>query len=47
MRDILKSGFKIIDCIEPRPLDSAKRIDLEFWKKGSKLPLFVIFKLQK
>lgn len=47
MKDILKSGFKIIDCIEPRPLDSAKRIDLEFWKKASKLPLFVIFKLQK
>jgi len=47
MKDIIKSEFKIIDCIEPRPLDSAKRIDLEFWKKASKLPLFVIFKLQK
>lgn len=47
LKDILKSGFKIIDCIEPRPLDSAKRIDLELWKKSSKLPLFVIFKLQK
>ena len=47
MKDILKSGFKILDCIEPRPLDSAKKIDLEFWKRASKLPLFVIFKLQK
>ncbi len=47
IKDILKSKFKIIDCIEPRPLDSAKKIDLEFWKKASKLPLFIIFKLQK
>ena len=47
IKDILKSEFKIIDCIEPRPLDSVKRIDLEFWKKTSKLPLFIIFKLQK
>lgn len=47
IKDVLKSEFKIIDCVEPRPLDSAKRIDLEFWKKASKLPLFVIFKLQR
>ena len=47
MQDILKSGFKIIDCIEPRPLDSTKKIDFEFWKKSNKIPLFVIFKLQK
>jgi SAM-dependent methyltransferase len=44
---ILKSGFKIIDCIEPKPLDSVKRIDFEFWEEASKLALFIIFKLQK
>ncbi|MBU1245959.1 MAG: class I SAM-dependent methyltransferase [Nanoarchaeota archaeon] len=47
MKDILKSNFKITDCIEPRPLNSAKRIDLVFWEKFSKLPSFLIFKLQK
>jgi len=47
MKHILKSNFKITDCIEPRPLNSAKRIDLVFWEKFSKLPSFLIFKLQK
>ena len=47
IKDILKSKFKIIDCIEPKPLNSAKKINLEFWKKASKIPLFIIFKLQK
>jgi ubiquinone/menaquinone biosynthesis C-methylase UbiE len=47
MENIIKSGFKIIDCIEPRPLNSMKKIDLEYWKKSNKLPLFIIFKLQK
>ncbi|MBI2252685.1 MAG: class I SAM-dependent methyltransferase [Armatimonadetes bacterium] len=47
IKDILKSGFKIIDCIEPGPLNSSKKIDYWFWKSFNKLPLFVIFKLQK
>ena len=47
MKDILKSEFKIIDCIEPKPLASAKKINLEFWEKTSKLSLFIIFKLEK
>jgi ubiquinone/menaquinone biosynthesis C-methylase UbiE len=47
MKDILKSGFTIIDCIEPKPLSSAKKIDFEFWSKSNKLPLFIIFKLEK
>jgi len=47
MADLLQSDFKILDCIEPKPLASAKKINLEFWQKSSKLPLFIIFKLQK
>jgi len=47
IKDILKSGLKIVDCIEPRPINSAKKINYEFWKKSSKIPLFIIFKLQK
>ena len=47
IKDILKSDFNIVDCIEPKPLESSKKIDFEFWKKSSKLPLFIIFKLHK
>ena len=47
LKDILKSGFKIEDCIEPGPLDSVKKLDFNFWKKASKIPLFIIFKLKK
>jgi ubiquinone/menaquinone biosynthesis C-methylase UbiE len=46
MKDILKSGFAIINCIEPGPLSSSKEINLNFYKKASKIPLFIIFKLQ-
>lgn len=47
LKDILKSGFKIEDCIEPKPLDSVKKLDLNFWIKANKIPLFIIFKLKK
>lgn len=47
MKDIIKSEFKLVDCIEPKALNSSKKIDLEFWTKCNKLALFIIFKLQK
>ena len=47
LKDMLASGFNIVGCIEPKPLRSAKKIDYVFWKKASRLPLFMIFKLQK
>lgn len=47
MKDILKSKFKIVDCIEPKPLASSKKININFWNKLSKIPLFIIFKLEK
>ncbi|MDI6740512.1 MAG: class I SAM-dependent methyltransferase, partial [Candidatus Edwardsbacteria bacterium] len=47
LNDILRSKFKLVYCVEPKPLSSAKRIDKGFWEKASKLPLFVIFRLRK
>jgi len=47
LREIRESSFDIIDCIEPEPIPSAKEIDPSFWDIRSKIPLFVIFKLQK
>ena len=47
MNYILKSGFEIMACVEPRPINSAKNIDYGFWEKSIKIPLFVIFKLKK
>lgn len=47
LKDIFKSGLKLEDCIEPKPLNSVKKLDLNFWRKTSKIPLFIIFKLKK
>ena len=47
IKEILKSGFKILDCIEPKPLEAMKEIDPEFWQKCSKIPFFIIFELKK
>lgn len=47
MKDLLKSGLKIIDCLEPRPLKSSVKINPIFFKKSNKIPLFIIFKLKK
>ncbi len=47
LNDILKSDFEIINCIEPRPLKSSKKINPGFYEKGNKIPLFLIFKLRK
>ena len=47
MKDILNSKFNLLECIEPKPLLSSKKINPEFYEKSNKLPLFIIFKLQK
>ncbi len=47
IREILNSGFKIIDFIEPKPIDSAKSKDRMFWEIHRKIPLFMIFELKK
>ncbi len=47
VRDILKSGFEIIDFIEPRAINSVKNKDRMFWDIRQKIPLFMIFELKK
>jgi len=47
LRDIINSGLKLVDCIEPRPLLSAKKLNPSFFEQTDKLPLFIIFKLVK
>lgn len=47
IKDIINSGFKIIDFIEPKPVDSARRNEKLFWEIHQKIPLFMIFELRK
>jgi len=47
LKEILNSGFKIEDCLEPSPLKSAKKINRKWYENNNKTPLFIIFKLTK
>ena len=47
IKKILDSGFKIVDFIEPKPINSAKNKDRRFWEIHQKIPLFMIFELKK
>lgn len=47
IKDIVKSGFTIIDFIEPKSIEMAKEKDIAFWKIHQKIPLFMIFELRK
>lgn len=47
IRDILDSGFEIVDFIEPKATPDAKRINPNFYRIHQKIPLFMIFKIKK
>ncbi len=47
MSDIMKSGFTITDVVEPRPTTAAAKANAAFYKIHTKIPLFIIFKLEK
>ncbi|TRZ79829.1 SAM-dependent methyltransferase [bacterium] len=47
IKKILDSGFKIVDFIEPKPINSLKNKDRRFWEIYRKIPLFMIFELKK
>jgi len=47
MKNILDSGFEIIDFLEPKAIKAAKNKDNFFWKCHQKFPLFMIFELRK
>jgi SAM-dependent methyltransferase len=47
MREIRDSGFEILDFLEPKAIDSVKKIRPDFWELHQKIPLFMIFELRK
>jgi ubiquinone/menaquinone biosynthesis C-methylase UbiE len=47
IKEILGSGFEIIDCSEPQPLPAVRKKDPNFWEKTKHLPMFIIFKLRR
>jgi ubiquinone/menaquinone biosynthesis C-methylase UbiE len=47
LRVIKGIGFKLIDFIEPLPTDDLKNIDRDYWEIQSRIPQFMIFKLEK
>jgi SAM-dependent methyltransferase len=47
VRDIVSSGLVIRDLVEPSPIKEAENEQPGFWAIHSKIPLFMIFELQK
>lgn len=47
IKNILDSGFEIVDFIEPKAVDEAKKVKRNFWEVHQKIPLFMIFELRK
>ena len=47
MADIFKSEFKIVDFAEPKAIPTVKEKDKVFYEIHDKIPLFMIFALQK
>jgi SAM-dependent methyltransferase len=47
MKDICRSGFQIIDFLEPKPVEAVRDIDPAFYEIHQRLPLFMIFELEK
>ncbi len=47
LTEILASGFTIKEFIEPKAIEEAKTKKHNFWAVHQKIPLFMIFKLQK
>ncbi|HMQ02009.1 MAG TPA: class I SAM-dependent methyltransferase [Candidatus Doudnabacteria bacterium] len=45
--EIIKSGFEILDFIEPKPEVAVKKKKKIFWDTHSKIPLFMLFELKK
>jgi len=45
--DIIRSGFKLTGFYEPKPQKTSYNVDRKFYEVHSRLPLFVIFELEK
>jgi hypothetical protein len=47
IRDILVTGFTVVDFLEPKAVPETKNEDKIFWEIHQKIPLFMIFELKK
>jgi ubiquinone/menaquinone biosynthesis C-methylase UbiE len=47
INEIVASRFSIRCCLEPKAVDSAKKVDNKFYKIHNRIPIFIIFLLQK
>lgn len=45
--DILDSGFSIHKILEPKAIEETKEVDPIFYEIRDKIPIFIIFELQK
>jgi SAM-dependent methyltransferase len=44
---IRDAGFEVEDFLEPKPIEKAKQVKLDFYETYSKIPLFAVFSLSK
>ncbi|GAC1414142.1 MAG: class I SAM-dependent methyltransferase [Candidatus Doudnabacteria bacterium] len=47
VKEIVQSGFDIVDLVEPKAIASAKKEKVDFYEVHQKIPLFIIWELQK
>lgn len=46
-KDVLSSGLTLLDFLEPKPTEEARTENPGFWEIHSRIPLFMIFELEK
>lgn len=46
-QDIVKSKFEIIDLVEPKPIEAAKKVDKGFWEIYQKIPVVLVLEIRK
>lgn len=47
IRDIVNSGFEVLDIVEPKALEESKKENKTFWEIHQRIPEFMIFEAKK
>jgi hypothetical protein len=47
IKDIISSGFELVDIVEPKAVDKSKKDYKKFWEIHQKIPEFMIMELRK
>ncbi len=47
IKEVINSGFEIIDIVEPQALDESKEEYKKFWEIHQRIPEFIVFELRK